>query len=211
MQKVKWILIHVLLGYVLPLCAAPQYLLDYRILTLILACIVLLQTQPPIDFGEAAAQKSTDKNSMLVLFVMSFVSIVAPVIEFAYFQAGQSSTLWYMAGLVLLAGGIAFRVWAIRTLGRHFANVVRTTDDHELIQSGPYKAVRHPSYLGAFLAFVGSAVLLEAKVSILIVIVAMLIAYRTRIAFEEVALADRFGETYHAYRQRTKAILPYIW
>lgn len=211
MQKAKWIFIHILLGYVLPLLAAPQYLLDYRILTLILACVVLLQTQPPIDFGEAAAQKPTDKNSMLVLFVMSFVSIVAPVVEFAYFQSGQSSIPWYIVGLALLSGGIAFRVWAIRTLGRHFANVVRTTHDHELIQSGPYKIVRHPSYLGAFLAFVGSAVLLEANISLVIVVCAMLIAYRTRIAFEEVALADRFGDAYQVYRRQTKAILPFLW
>ena len=65
-----------------------------------------------------------------------------------------------------LAAGIAVRLWAIRTLGRFFSSAVRLQDDHALIVTGPYAIVRHPSYLGAFLVFIGIALLFEGAWSL---------------------------------------------
>ncbi len=58
-------------------------------------------------------------------------------------------------GCVLLAAGLVLRVWSIRVLARFFTVDVKVHADHELIERGPYRWVRHPSYAGALLAFLG--------------------------------------------------------
>ena len=58
-----------------------------------------------------------------------------------------------------MAAGTALRYWAIRTLGRLFTYQLAVHNDHKLVTSGPYAAVRHPSYTGAQVAIVGTALL----------------------------------------------------
>ena len=59
--------------------------------------------------------------------------------------------------VVLFVAGLILRWWAIITLGRFFTVDVTIEKDHELIQRGPFRVVRHPSYTGVLLAFVGVA------------------------------------------------------
>src|SRR6185437_11846794 len=50
--------------------------------------------------------------------------------------------------------GAAVRSWAITTLGRYFTRTVQVSSDQPVIQSGPYKLIRHPSYTGLGLMFI---------------------------------------------------------
>ena len=52
------------------------------------------------------------------------------------------------AGVVLTVLGVAFSLWAIVTLGRHYDLVLEVHQDHELVRRGPYSLVRHPVYTG---------------------------------------------------------------
>ena len=61
------------------------------------------------------------------------------------------------AGVVLFVAGLLLRWWAIIVLGRFFTVDVSIAEGHELIESGPYRFIRHPSYTGALLAFLGFA------------------------------------------------------
>src|SRR5687768_6527971 len=53
-----------------------------------------------------------------------------------------------VAGLAVFAAGLSIRVWSIRTLGRFFIYTVRVEEGHSVVDTGPYSAVRHPSYTG---------------------------------------------------------------
>ena len=48
----------------------------------------------------------------------------------------------------LFAAGVAFRLWAVFTLGRFYSHSVRLRRDHRIVESGPYRFVRHPAYAG---------------------------------------------------------------
>ena len=61
------------------------------------------------------------------------------------------------AGVVLFVAGLILRWWAIIILGRFFTVDVTIEKDHELVERGPFRIVRHPSYTGVLLAFVGLA------------------------------------------------------
>lgn len=58
-------------------------------------------------------------------------------------------------GLGLLVLGVGFRWWAIRTLGRFYSHYVRQQEGHQIVQSGPYRVLRHPAYTGMLIANLG--------------------------------------------------------
>ena len=62
---------------------------------------------------------------------------------------------------MLFVAGLILRWWAIITLGRFFTVDVTIEKDHELVERGPFRIVRHPSYTGVLLAFVGLALSLQ--------------------------------------------------
>lgn len=63
-----------------------------------------------------------------------------------------------VAAVGLFAAGLLLRWWAIVTLGRFFTVDVTIEKDHQLVERGPFRWVRHPSYTGVLLAFVGVGV-----------------------------------------------------
>jgi len=110
-------------------------------------------------------------------------------------------------GALLTMLGVAFACWARYVLGRNWNSVVQVKQDHELIQSGPYRWVRHPIYTGLLLAFVGTAMAIgEWRGLICVVIVA--VSFWFKLKLEERWMRDNFGVAYENYMQRTKALIP---
>jgi protein-S-isoprenylcysteine O-methyltransferase len=114
------------------------------------------------------------------------------------------------AAAVLLVGGLAFRWWAVITLGKFFTVDVATHADHELVDTGPFRLVRHPSYTGLLLAFLGFGVSLGNAASIVVLMVPIVVALSYRMKVEEAALRRALGERYDAYCARTKRLIPGI-
>ena len=79
-----------------------------------------------------------------------------------------------------------------------------------VIEKGPYKYVRHPSYTGAFMIFIGLGLALQSGAAVLTLIVLFIIAYGFRIYVEEKALISELGEPYIDYKKRTKRLIPYV-
>jgi protein-S-isoprenylcysteine O-methyltransferase len=111
------------------------------------------------------------------------------------------------SALLAMSGGLALRTWAVATLGGWFTLEVGVKPAQRLVQEGPYRLIRHPSYAGALLAFVGSALLLRAWVAAGLGAVALSVAFRRRIHHEERVLAAGLPD-YRAYMERTGALLP---
>ena len=61
----------------------------------------------------------------------------------------------FWVGIALIAIGIVIRATAILTLRRYFTVRVTIQDSHDLIERGLYRWIRHPSYAGALVSFVG--------------------------------------------------------
>ena len=107
--------------------------------------------------------------------------------------------------------GVALRFWAISTLGRFFRTSVVLQTNHELIHSGPYRLLRHPSYTGVLITMAGIGLAIGNWLSVLVSAGCMFSAIAARIRVEESALAERFGVEFAAHKQRTWALLPLIW
>ena len=83
--------------------------------------------------------------------------------------------------------------------------------EHKLVDSGPYSYIRHPTYAGALLAFVGLGLCFGNWLTILFLTVPIIGAFLWRIRIEESALADALGEDYRAYMRRTKRLIPWLY
>ena len=116
-----------------------------------------------------------------------------------------------VAAVVLFVAGLILRWWAIVILGRFFTVDVTIERDHELVERGPFRLVRHPSYTGVLLAFLGWTLTLRNWVAMAVVLVPIFVAFVRRMNVEENALRGALGEPYERYMRRTKRLLPGIY
>lgn len=211
-NKVASTFIIVSIFTIAPLVLRPVLMLNVEWIIVFISLIILFFTQPALKFSEVKTKSSMDKYSILLILLMCGISTTAPIIEWAYCRNGQSTkNLFFTIGLLLLILGFIIRTTAIQMLGIHFTATVQITNKHKLITHGLYKFIRHPSYLGAFLTFVGISFVLESWISMLVATVSMMIAYCVRIRVEEKTLLNYFGSDYATYQKKTKKMFPYIW
>jgi protein-S-isoprenylcysteine O-methyltransferase Ste14 len=113
----------------------------------------------------------------------------------------------YLGSVVLTAAGLLFTVWARIHLGRNWSGTVTVKQDHELVDNGPYRYVRHPIYTGLLVAFVGSALARNEWRGVLAVLIVFVALWR-KLRLEERWMIETFGAAYLRYRQRVAALIP---
>ena len=118
--------------------------------------------------------------------------------------------VWPYIGKGLLAFMVAIVLVSLWFLRRQFSPFVKLQKDHKLIQSGPYRLVRHPIYLGYLMALPG-VLLISCKFMALPMFVLNLLGILRQVRKEEELLAGHFGEEFEAYRRRTWRLIPYIY
>ena len=117
----------------------------------------------------------------------------------------------FWSGLALMAGGLALRFWAIRVLARFFTVDVNIQEGHELIRRGPYRLLRHPSYTGSLMTFLGFGLALGNVWSLLVLMAPVIFAFVWRMRVEERVLAEAFPAQYPDYARQTKRLIPFVW
>ena len=103
------------------------------------------------------------------------------------------------------------RWYSIIYLGRFFTVNVAIAEDHQVIQTGPYRWVRHPSYSGGLLMLLGFCVSMDNLASLLVMMVPGVGVTLWRIRIEEAALQQALGVQYQIYRQHTRRLIPLVY
>jgi protein-S-isoprenylcysteine O-methyltransferase Ste14 len=112
---------------------------------------------------------------------------------------------------VLMSAGIAIRQWAVVVLGQFFTIDVRVHADQTVVERGPYRWVRHPSYTGMLLTFVGLGLALGNWAALAALTVVPTAGLLVRIHFEERALLDGLGEPYRRFASSRPHLFPGVW
>jgi protein-S-isoprenylcysteine O-methyltransferase len=103
-----------------------------------------------------------DRSTLRVLWLI-IVAVAAGIYVASHWPTAAlpHGRMFPFVGVVLFVTGLLLRWWAIITLGRFFTVDVTIEKDHELVERGPFRMLRHPSYTGVLLAFVGFALSLR--------------------------------------------------
>jgi protein-S-isoprenylcysteine O-methyltransferase Ste14 len=124
-------------------------------------------------------------------------------------SAWQSPNLFHFIGFTTFLAGIAYRLWAIKTLGKYYSHMVREVDGHQIIESGPYRHIRHPAYAGMILANLGIVIFFFNWITLVLFAFILIPAIIFRIIIEEKTLINI--DNYVDYAKNRPRLFPGIW
>jgi protein-S-isoprenylcysteine O-methyltransferase Ste14 len=169
---------------------------------------IIRRAQTNINSGESKDRGSMGfimvsmQIGMLIAFGLAFVpSLWMPLNE---------RVICFWIGLGMLVLGSALRRYCWHLLGEFFTGDVNARPDQPVIQKGPYRWIRHPSYTGGIIMFAGISLALGTWLGVVIGTLSAVVAYAYRIRVEEKALVETIGEPYAEYMRRSKRLVPYV-
>jgi protein-S-isoprenylcysteine O-methyltransferase Ste14 len=155
--------------------------------------------------------KSGDKGSIWLLAISISTGYWLFIIAYTKIGRIYHWNTFFGLGSILIAIGLIVRVASILTLKKQFTYTVTKIENHELIETGLYKNIRHPGYLGQLIIFLGISTCLSNWLSILLMIIPVLLGYLNRINIEERFMVEQMGQKYVDYQKRTKRLIPRIY
>jgi protein-S-isoprenylcysteine O-methyltransferase Ste14 len=131
---------------------------------------------------------------------------------YLFHSAILSRNTWIsFTGVGLVTAGAVLLIWARRSLKRNYSGHISVTSGQTLVQSGPYRIIRHPAYAGYLLMALGISLGYSSLAGLASLMVILLPGLVYRINIEEKLLIQRFGDAYRQYMRRTRRMLPGIW
>ncbi|MFA5110492.1 MAG: isoprenylcysteine carboxylmethyltransferase family protein [Desulfobaccales bacterium] len=124
-------------------------------------------------------------------------------------SAWHSPNLFHLLGFILFLAGIAYRLWAIKTLGKYYSHIVRQIAGHQIIETGPYRRIRHPAYAGMILANLGIIIFFFNWITLTLFSLILIPAIILRIIIEEKTLFKM--DKYVDYAKNRPRLIPGIW
>jgi len=161
--------------------------------------------------GNVKQEERGDRSLWLIALGMIGGFFLSPV-EYLYFPAILPRPAWIQipASLLTILGAALF-VWARRTLGKFYSGHVSVAEGQQLVQSGPYRFIRHPAYAGYLWISLGLAVGYSSLAGLAAALFVLLPSVIYRIRVEDKLLAEHFGAEFDGYARRIKRLLPYLW
>jgi len=182
-------------------------------LAILAAVTCVLAGAAAFSSGNLSPGEREDRGNRWVLVAFGLIGLLSAYLP-AYTDRKDIWTLdgeairWL--GVLLFTAGGALRIWPVFVLGRRFSGLVAIQPGHELVTTGIYGVIRHPSYLGLLVNALGWALAFRSGVGVLLVTL-MVLPLLARIRAEEALLHAQFGEAYDAYRSRTWRLLPGLY
>jgi protein-S-isoprenylcysteine O-methyltransferase Ste14 len=143
---------------------------------------------------------------VIVFLGASFVALRVPAMTIPI--AGW----WlFVMGLAASVGGLTLRWWAVATLGRWFTADLHASANQTVVEDGPYRTLRHPSYTGMLMVFLGAGLTLGNWLSLVIAIVPLTVTVLFRIHVEERMLLKTLGEPYRRFSATRARLIPHVY
>jgi protein-S-isoprenylcysteine O-methyltransferase Ste14 len=161
-----------------------------------------------------AGAKLQDKGSHVVLLCLIVFGLLLGILLALKVPATAITSapdIFFWLGIVLMGAGIVLRLYAMKVLGRSFTTSVAVAPEQTVIEAGPYRLIRHPSYTGILITLLGLGLSLTNNwLSLLVIMGCALIGFSYRIRVEEHVLKAHLGQRYQEYMRRTKRLIPFV-
>jgi protein-S-isoprenylcysteine O-methyltransferase Ste14 len=157
-------------------------------------------------------KRDQDRGTMRIIWITIGIANSLGIIMALLVNLPISSHLILpYSGLLVIILGMIIRFYSIVSLGRLFTVDVTIRNNHKIKQDGVYRFIRHPSYLGSLVSFLGFGISLNNWISLLIITIMVTIAMLNRIRIEERLLLEQFGPEYSKYMKKTYRLIPWIY
>jgi len=156
----------------------------------------------------ARAENPRQRAAVLVLIGVGVLFFMAPPEPLRRPLWATPIALLCVA-LAVETAGVTFAIVAREYLGAMWSGRVTLKEDHRIVETGPYRLVRHPIYTGVLTAVLG-AVLARGSLAGLVAFVLIAAGLARKIVAEEALLRSHFGAAYDDYRKKVAAIIPFI-
>lgn len=182
------------------------------------AVLLLYVLQGEVRFGARArshSAASSDRGSTIAVSLAAALPVLGFVLAMKtdWFRGaplpGMPAIAW--GGVALGGLGLAVRIWAVLTLRERYTRTLLIQAEHSVERRGPYRWVRHPSYAGLILVFVGLGLALGNWAALTVLVVLPTIGLVVRIHTEERALFEGLGEPYRRFAAGRPRLFPGVW
>jgi len=165
--------------------------------------------------------RQENRGSIMLRSAQVYISFVLLTADWFWPDSARFHSAWlfthFIAGgtrveaisVVLVCAGFGFTTWARIQLAQNWSGSVTVKEGHELVESGPYRVVRHPIYTGLLLAVFGTA-LCNGEYRGLFALLLVTIALWRKLQLEEQWMTEIFGERYEKYKRRVAALVPFV-
>jgi len=114
--------------------------------------------------------------------------------------------------LFVMVLGCCLRAWSMKVLGEFFTRTLTYQAGQKVIQSGPYKLLRHPGYLGNLLCILPYSLLVSSNLLVgALTFLIFLLTWNNRMTKEEEMMIQNVGKEYQDYMKKTWRLFPYIY
>jgi len=162
--------------------------------------------------SEKKPDNQEDRHSLILFRWLVPMALVGSLIMFFRRGPWLLDSIWVFAiGLILLLFGLGVRWYAVWQLGQAFTVQLQVTDQQKLTTKGIFRHLRHPSYAGLLLYYIGLGLMMGNLLCLTILIVLPLWAVLNRITLEEKLLLSHFGEAYQSYQAQSWRLLPWVY
>jgi protein-S-isoprenylcysteine O-methyltransferase Ste14 len=169
----------------------------------------VFQDRHKVEVQEGGLSLIAGALAALTAFVFGFEFILSPgTFTFAYSFTYPSWLRWL--GVLALAGGITLLGLSHHHLGRSFHSLVVSKADRVLVDTGPYRWIRHPIYTAYLVNYVSGGLVAGNLVLTFVPVIFFGLLVFVRVDKEEALLIDEFGQNYRDYMKRTGRLLPKV-
>jgi protein-S-isoprenylcysteine O-methyltransferase Ste14 len=169
--------------------------------------LVWILIESKISKEELHKGNRTSDYGTCELYAMGQAAVVLSALWFT--SDWVSPNIFHLIGFTVFLVGITYRLWAIKTLGKYYSHIVREVDAHKIIDSGPYRHIRHPAYAGMILANLGIVIFFFNWITLILFSSILILAIILRISIEEKMLFS-IGQ-YVDYAKNRSRLIPGIW
>lgn len=157
------------------------------------------------------ADRADDRGSLRIITIVFPLAWWSGIALIRVPHATFGGARIFDVGLIVMTAGQLLRWWSIATLGRLFNVTVAIREDHRLVERGPYRFLRHPSYTALLLVHAGAGLCFGNVLTLIVLTVPVAAALLYRMHVEEQVLVHELGPSYLEYMGRTSRLIPRIY
>ncbi|RZN62568.1 isoprenylcysteine carboxylmethyltransferase family protein [Methanonatronarchaeum sp. AMET6-2] len=165
----------------------------------------------PSEIDTKPTRFKASYRSILLAITTSIIISITLTITQIHNLTGQTLTTTRNLGLLTMTIGLIIRYWSLHTLGKNFNRTVKVERKQRLICNGPYRKIRHPSYLGLILLATSVPIILGQPIGTLITLTLTTTTLKWRMDYEEKTMEQKIGSRYTEWKNKRYRLIPPIY